>query len=80
MPKCPICQKRGVITFKRVKLRGKYNPTTKVRKRVNLQWFLVPENVKDKKWKKFAKKRIKVCTKCRKALLKKLEKEKRGVG
>lgn len=68
MPCCPICQKKGVLTFRRIKLRGKFNPTTKVRKKPNLQWFLVPKDIKERKWKEFAGKRIKVCTKCIKSL------------
>lgn len=63
MPQCPICQKKGILVFRRVKLRGKYNPTLKTRKRPNLQWFLVPKDAKGK-WRKFGGQRIKVCTKC----------------
>jgi len=42
---------------RRVKLRGKYNPTIKKRKYPNLQWVRLPSG-----------KRVKACTKCIKAL------------
>jgi len=35
---CTICQKKSAMGVVLVKLRGKYNPTTKVRKKPNLQW------------------------------------------
>ena len=65
---CAICKKGSRVFGKRIKLRGKYNPTNKIRKYPNLQWFLVPEDVKLKKYKPFAGKRIKACTKCIKRL------------
>jgi hypothetical protein len=42
-----------------VKLRGKYNPTAKVRKYPNLQWARTPEG-----------KRVLACTKCIKRIAK----------
>jgi len=53
-----------------VKLRGKYNPTTKKRKYPNLQWVTVPVGTTKKKYKDFAGKRILACAKCIKALAK----------
>ncbi len=70
MKQCPICGKTSVIIQKRKKLRGKYNPTTKKRKYPNLQWVRIPADIKKEKYKKFAGKRIKACTKCIKALYK----------
>lgn len=55
---------------KLVKLRGKYNPTSKKRKYPNLQWISVPVGVKRKNFKQFAGKRIKACAKCIKSLSK----------
>jgi len=56
---CAICGKRGVMVGKRVKLRGKYNPTIKKRKYPNLQWVRLPSG-----------KRVQSCTKCIKTLTK----------
>ena len=55
---------------KLVKLRGKYNPTSKKRKYPNLQWVFIPVGTKRKKFKAFTGKRIKACTKCIKSLSK----------
>ena len=57
---CQICGKKGVVIQKRKKLRGKYNPTVKVRKYPNLQWVHLSNG-----------KRVKACAKCIKALTKK---------
>jgi ribosomal protein L28 len=57
---CPICGKKTLMVWKRVKLRGRYNPTTKTRKKPNLQWTKLPSG-----------KRVKACTKCIKAMAKK---------
>jgi len=54
---CAICEKRGIMVGKRIKLRGKYNPTIKKRKHPNLQWVLLPSG-----------KRVLACTKCIKAM------------
>jgi hypothetical protein len=56
--------------MKRRKLRGKYNPTIKKRKKPNLQWVLIPKGIKKEPFKKFAGKRILACTKCIKTLAK----------
>jgi ribosomal protein L28 len=55
---CEICKKKSKIVGKRVKLRGKYNPTTKKRKKPNLQWVKLPSG-----------KRFLVCSECRKLLI-----------
>jgi len=71
MPKqCPVCSKKSRMITKLVKLRGKYNPTSKKRKYPNLQWISVPVGVKRKNFKQFAGKRIKACAKCIKSLSK----------
>jgi ribosomal protein L28 len=57
---CQICGKKGVMVQKKIKLRGRYNPTTKKRKHPNLQWVKLPDG-----------KRVKACAKCIKALNKK---------
>ena len=54
---CTICGKKYLMVWKRVKLRGKYNPTIKKRKYPNLQWAKLPSG-----------KRVLACTKCIKAL------------
>ncbi len=59
---CQICKKGAMRVWKRKKLRGKYNPTTKKKQKPNLQWFKLPSG-----------KRILICTKCRKKLLKELK-------
>ena len=51
---------------KRKLLRGHYNPTTKKRRRPNLQWFRLPEDTKGHK----AGERVLSCTKCMKAYAK----------
>ena len=67
---CPICKKRPRIFWERRKLRGKYNPTKKRRKLPNLQWAKIPVQLTDERFKEFAGKRIKICTKCLKTLYK----------
>jgi len=52
------------------KLRGKYNPSPKFRKHPNLQWALIPTEVKNPKFKEFAGKRVLICAKCIKTLAK----------
>ncbi|MDP2664042.1 MAG: L28 family ribosomal protein [bacterium] len=56
---CVICGKTSRIVWKLRKLRGKYNPTSKKRKKPNLQWVTLP-----------AGQRVKACTKCIKTLAK----------
>ena len=50
---CLICKKGTQMGTTRVLLRGKYNPTKKVRKYPNLQWASLPTGG-----------RIKICTDC----------------
>jgi len=57
---CSICGKKTLMVWKRVKLRGRYNPTSKTRKKPNLQWVKLASG-----------KKVKACTKCIKALAKK---------
>ena len=56
---CTICGKGGMMVGKLKKLRGKYNPTGKKRKKPNLQWT-----------KLLSGKRVLACAKCIKALAK----------
>ena len=56
---CTICGKKSGMAVTLVKLRGKYNPTTKKRKYPNLQWVRLPSN-----------KRVLACAKCIKRLAK----------
>lgn len=69
--KCPICKKGAKMAAKRIKLRGKYNPTTKRKQFPNLQWVKIPLEIQKEPFKKFAGKRILACTRCIKRLLKK---------
>ncbi len=69
--KCLICGKGTNIVVKRVKLRGKYNPTTKQKQSPNLQWVKIPSKVKRVFLKKFAGKKILACTQCIKTIFKK---------
>jgi ribosomal protein L28 len=50
---CLICKKGTIMGGKRNLLRGKYNPTKKVRKYPNLQWATFSDGV-----------RKKICTSC----------------
>jgi ribosomal protein L28 len=68
MRKCSICGKKSILVWKRRKLRGKFNPTSKKRAKPNLQWVKIPIGIKKEPYKKFAGKRILACTKCIKAL------------
>lgn len=69
--KCPICGKGKNTAIKRVKLRGKYNPTTKRKQSPNLQWVKIPIGIKKEPLRKFAGKRILACTKCLKTIFRK---------
>ncbi len=60
---CSICGKKSAMGVTLVKLRGKYNPTSKVRKRPNLQWVHLTYG-------KNAGKRVLACAKCIKRLAK----------
>ncbi len=53
---CTVCGKKSGMAWTLVKLRGKYNPTQKVRRYPNLQWTRLPNG-----------KRVLACTKCMKA-------------
>ena len=68
---CEICGKMRMVVMGKSKLRGKYNPTVKRIQKANLQWATIPLDVKKASFKSFAGKRIMVCTKCRKTILKK---------
>lgn len=68
---CTICGKGSLMFGRRKKLRGKYNPTEKIRKYPNLQWLKVPEDVTHKNFKEHRGQRLKACTKCIKTLAKK---------
>jgi len=56
---CTVCGKKSSMGWTLVKLRGKYNPTQKVRKYPNLQWVRLLNG-----------KRVLACTKCMKAIAK----------
>ncbi len=56
---CAICGKGSQKARSYKKIRSKYNPTRVHRQKSNLQWFTLPN-----------KKRILVCSSCRKRLLK----------
>jgi len=56
---CSICKKHSSMNVTLVKLRGKYNPTSKVRKYPNLQWVHLASG-----------KRVLACAKCIKRLSK----------
>jgi len=56
---CTICKKHSAMGVTLVKLRGKYNPTSRVRKYPNLQWVRLPNG-----------KRVLACAKCMKRLAK----------
>lgn len=56
---CFVCKKKYLFAWRRVKLRGKYNPTVKRKQKPNLQWAKLPSG-----------KRILVCVKCIKTLSK----------
>ena len=56
---CTICGKKSGMSWSLVKLRGKYNPTQKIRKYPNLQWARPLDG-----------KRVLACAKCIKAMAK----------
>jgi len=60
---CSICKKKSAMGVTLVKLRGKYNPTSKVRKYPNLQWVRLSFG-------KNVGKRVLACAKCIKRLSK----------
>ena len=57
---CALCGKGYSLTWRIVKLRGKFNPTIKKKKKPNLQWTRLVSG-----------EHIKACTKCIKAISKK---------
>lgn len=68
---CAICGKKGMLVWRRVRLRAKkYNPTLKKRQYPNLQWVKVPLEIKKPAYKKFTGKKILACTKCIKTMAK----------
>jgi ribosomal protein L28 len=50
---CSICEKKSSMGRVLVKLRGKYNPTSRKRRHPNLQWLKLPSG-----------KRVLACAKC----------------
>ncbi|OGZ20329.1 MAG: hypothetical protein A3F95_01275 [Candidatus Nealsonbacteria bacterium RIFCSPLOWO2_12_FULL_39_31] len=50
---CSVCGKKSGMGWRLTKLRGKYNPTAKIRKYPNIQWMHLPNG-----------KRISACAKC----------------
>jgi len=54
---CSICDKKGKMVWKLVKLRGKFNPTINKRKRANLQLVTLASG-----------KKVKACAKCIKTM------------
>ena len=56
---CQNCGKGRLKVTRRVKTRSKYNPTTSYFQYPNIQWLKLSNG-----------KRIRICTKCRKKLLK----------
>jgi hypothetical protein len=67
---CLICEKTSHMERKLNKLRSKYNPSPKFRKKPNLQWAAIPADVKHPSFKEFAGQRVFICTKCIKTLAK----------
>ena len=67
--KCTICGKGSMMVWRRIKLRGRYNPTIKRRQYPNLQWMKLPSlGLKPREGKTLLRgKRILACTKCIKA-------------
>ena len=67
---CSICGKKSGMSWSLVKLRGKYNPTQKIRKYPNLQWVRLPAGRHGLTSGKNAGKRVLACAKCIKAMAK----------
>ncbi len=66
---CSICKKKSSTGNTLVKLRGKYNPTSKVRKYPNLQWTRLPAR-RSRGEGGASGKRILACAKCIKRMSK----------
>lgn len=56
---CKLCGKSRFKVVRRIKTRSKYNPVSTYFQKPNIQWFTLKNG-----------KRIKICTKCRKRLIK----------
>jgi len=70
---CTICGKKSGMSVTLVKLRGKYNPTNKVRKYPNLQWVKLPSRSgvsASQKTLATRGKRVLACAKCIKRMSK----------
>lgn len=69
---CSICGKKSAMSVTLVKLRGKYNPTSRVRKYPNLQWVRLPISkiAALQKTPSVKGKRVLACAKCIKRLAK----------
>jgi hypothetical protein len=59
-----------MLVYRRKKLRGKYNPTTKRKQKPNLQKARVPEDINRKEYKEYAGQSVLMCSKCRKTMFK----------
>gem|GEM_PF-360028 len=70
MAKCTICQKSSEVAGRYVKTIGQYNPTEKRRRKPNLQKVQVPKEVKVKRVKPFAGKKVLACSRCIKSVSK----------
>ena len=66
---CTICKKKSAMSWSLVKLRGKYNPTQKIRKYPNLQWVRLPALPTGQAGGRQGK-RVLACAKCIKAMAK----------
>jgi len=67
---CAICGKKAGKGRQYKKLMSKYNPTLIKKKRPNIQWVRVPLGIKKEPFKKFAGKRVRMCSSCRRTMLK----------
>ena len=67
---CAICAKKKIPARKYLKLRGKYNPTPKYHQEPNLQYVKVDPGTKRSAYKKFVGKRVLMCSRCRRTLVK----------
>jgi len=62
---CTICGKKSAMSRTLVKLRGKYNPTSKVRRHPNLQWVHLLSGIKPRGGHATLRgKRVLACAKC----------------
>ncbi|MBI4138244.1 MAG: hypothetical protein HY482_01455 [Candidatus Wildermuthbacteria bacterium] len=64
---CVLCEKTTNAAWRRVKLRGKYNPTIKRIQKPNLQWTRLSAETAIKAG-LIPGARVKACAKCKKAL------------